>query len=98
MDLWAIARKRLLGIPAPNYGLVGRWLGHMRHGRFRHDSIASAPPVRRETLVGWTAHYLVGIGFAAMLPAIWGATWIQDPTIGPALLPWVRQVVGRLAA
>ena len=26
VDLWAIVRKHLLGIPPPNYGLVGRWL------------------------------------------------------------------------
>lgn len=86
MDLWAIARKRLLGAPAPNYGQVGRWLGHMLRGRFRHASIGAASPVRGERLVGWTAHYLIGIGFAMMLPAIWGAAWIRDPTIGPALI------------
>ena len=40
IDLWAIARKRLLGIPPPDYGLVGRWLGHMvLSRRFRHDRI-----------------------------------------------------------
>ena len=84
-DLWAIARKRLLGVPAPNYGLVGRWIAHMPRGRFRHDSIAAAPPVGGERLVGWTAHYLIGIAFAAILPGIWGTAWIQNPTIGPAL-------------
>ena len=26
MDIWAVARKRLLGIPPLDYGLVGRWL------------------------------------------------------------------------
>jgi hypothetical protein len=84
-DLWAIARKRLLGVPAPNYGLVGRWIAHMPRGRFRHDSIAAAPPVAGERVVGWTAHYLIGIAFAAILPGIWGAAWIRNPTIGPAL-------------
>lgn len=86
MDLWAIARKRLLGVPAPNYGLVGRWLGHMPRGRFRHEAIARAEPVRGERLIGWTAHYLIGIGFAAILPVIWGPEWIHHPTIGPALI------------
>jgi hypothetical protein len=86
MDLWAIARKRLFGIAAPNYGLVGRWLGHMPKGRFRHDSVAAAAPVRGERLIGWTAHYLIGISFAAILLGIWGLAWIHHPTIGPALL------------
>lgn len=92
MDLWAIARKRLLGTPPPNYGLVGRWLAHMPRGRFRHDSIAASLPVRGEGLIGWTAHYLIGIAFAAMLPGIWGLAWIQHPTIGPALLVGIGTV------
>jgi len=86
MDLWAIARKRLLGIPPPNYGLVGRWLAHMPRGRFRHDSIAAALPVRGELTIGWSAHYLIGIAFAALLPGIWGLAWVRDPEIWPALL------------
>ena len=26
MDLWGVVRRPLLGIPAPNYALVGRWI------------------------------------------------------------------------
>lgn len=85
MDIGAIARKRLLGTPFPNYGLVGRWLAHMPHGRFRHASIAAASPVHGERLIGWTAHYLIGVAFAALLLAIMGLEWIQQPTLGPAL-------------
>jgi len=92
IDLWAVARKRLLGIPAPDYGLVGRWLAHMPCGRFRHDSIAAALPVRGERLIGWTAHYLIGISYAAILPAIWGHAWIQQPTIAPALIVGIGTV------
>jgi Protein of unknown function (DUF2938) len=86
IDLWAVLRKRLLRIPAPDYGLVGRWLAHMPRGRFRHDSIAAAPPMRGERQIGWIAHYLIGISFAAILPAVWGHTWIHHPTIVPALI------------
>lgn len=85
MDFWAIARKHLLGIAAPNYGLVGRWLAYMPRGRFRHDSIVAAPSVRGERLIGWLAHYLIGIAFAAILLGNWGLAWIYHPTIGPAL-------------
>lgn len=92
IDLWAVARKRLLGIPAPDYGLVGRWLAHMPRGRFHHDSIAVALPVRGERLIGWIAHYLIGISFAAILPAVWGHAWIQHPTIGPALIVGIGTV------
>lgn len=85
MDLWTIIRKPLLGLAPPDYGLVGRWIAHMRRGRFRHASIAAAPRVRGERLIGWTAHYLTGIAFAGALIGIWGLTWIRHPTLGPAL-------------
>lgn len=96
MDLWPIARRRLLGTPPPNYGLVGRWLAHMPRGRFRHDSIAAASPVRGERLIGWTAHYLIGIAFAAILPGIWGLAWVYHPTIGPALIVGIGTVAAPL--
>ncbi len=92
IDLWAIARRYALGMPPPNYGLVGRWLAHMPLGRFRHDSITAARPVSGERLLGWGAHYLIGIAFAAILPGIWGASWLQQPTIGPAIAVGVGTV------
>jgi hypothetical protein len=84
-DLWAIARRRLLGVPAPDYGLVGRWFAHMARGRFRHERIAAAPPVRGEHLIGWTAHYLSGVAFAGVLLAVCGLAWVRQPTLAPAL-------------
>lgn len=92
MDLWAVARKRLLGVPAPNYGLVGRWLAYMPRGRFRHDAIAGAAPVPGERVIGWAAHYLIGVAFAAILTGIWGEEWIHHPTLGPALIVGIGTV------
>lgn len=86
MDLWGLARKSLFGIALPNYALVGRWIAHMTHGRFRHDSIAASAPARWEHIIGWTAHYLIGIAFAVLLIGIWGSAWVEQPTIGPALI------------
>lgn len=93
MDLWGIVRKPLLGIAPPDYGLVGRWIAHMTHGRFRHDSIKVASRVRGELIIGWTAHYLIGIAFAALLIGIWGPSWIQQPTLVPALVVGIGTVV-----
>lgn len=84
-DLWAMVRKILFGIPLPNYGMVGRWIAHMIHGQFRHDSIAASSPIRGEQIIGWVTHYLIGIAFAALLIGIWGESWIRNPMIGPAL-------------
>jgi hypothetical protein len=92
MDLWSVARKLLLGTPALDYGLVGRWLGHLVRGRLHHDQITASPPVRGERLIGWTAHYLIGIAFAALLLAIWGLDWARHPTIGPALIVGIGSV------
>lgn len=86
MDAWTVLRKRLFGIPLADYGLVGRWLAWLPRGRFRHERIAATPAVRGERVIGWTAHYLIGIGFAAALLAIWGTDWARAPTLGPALL------------
>lgn len=93
MDLWSIVRKLLFGIAPPNYGMVGRWIAHMTHGQFRHNSIAASSPMRGENILGWTAHYLIGIAFAALLIGIWGDSWIQNPAIGPALAVSIGTVV-----
>ena len=93
MDAWSMVRKRLIGVPSPDYGLVGRWLGHMPRGRFRHERIGAAPPVKAERAIGWIAHYATGIAFAAMLPAIWGTEWLRHPTIGPALIVGIVTVL-----
>ena len=92
MDLWGIARRRLLGTPAPNYGLVGRWIGHMAGGRFRHRAIAAAAAVRGELAIGWAAHYVIGISFAALLVVLGGLEWVRHPTLAPALLVGVGTV------
>ena len=86
MDLWGIARTRLLHVPQMSYGLVGRWLAGLPRGQFRHTPIAASPPVRGELLIGWTAHYAIGVAFAAALLAIFGPDWACSPTLGPALL------------
>lgn len=91
-DVWGIVRKRLLGIPALDYGLVGRWLGWMPQGRFRHGSIAAATPIRHERVIGWGAHYVIGVVFAGMLLGACGLEWVREPTIGPALLFGVATV------
>ena len=96
MDLRGVARKPLPGIAPPNYALVGRWIAHMTRGRFRHDSIAAAAPVRDEDVIGWTAHYLIGIAYAALLIGIWGLAWVRHPTMGPALAVGIGTVAAPL--
>jgi hypothetical protein len=92
IDIWAVALRLLGGIRSLDYALVGRWLAYVARGRFRHDAIAATPPVHGERLIGWTAHYLIGIAFALILLAIWGLDWVRQPTIGPALIVGISSV------
>ena len=85
MDAWSAVLRRRFGIPTLDYRLLGRWIGHMRHGRLIHSRIASSPPVQGERAIGWAAHYAIGIGFAWLLLAIVGSGWLASPTLGPAL-------------
>lgn len=93
MDLWAIVRQRLLGVPPLDYALVGRWLGHLARGRFFHNPIGASAAVPGERAIGWTAHYVIGIAFGGVLMAGWGPGWACRPTIGPALIVGIGSVV-----
>jgi hypothetical protein len=93
MDVWIVLRKRLFGIPALDYGLVGRWFAYLPRGRFRHEPIAASGAVKGERAIGWTIHYLTGIAFAAVLLAVWGLDWVRHPSIGPALIVGIGSVV-----
>ncbi|MDR2308010.1 MAG: DUF2938 domain-containing protein [Paucimonas sp.] len=84
MDLWTLLLKRL-GIATLNYAMVGRWAGHLGAGRWRHQAIAKAPPVRGELLLGWLLHYVTGLLFAAILVGLASPQWLQSPTLWPAL-------------
>ena len=96
MDAWTVVRRRFFGTPLPNYRFVGRWLAHLVRGRFRHASIAASAPVRHETLIGWTAHYLTGWAFAGLLIVLVGPDWLHRPTLAPALAVGIGTVAAPL--
>lgn len=92
IDIWAVVLRLVGGIRSLDYALVGRWLAYVVRGRFRHDAIAASPPVHGERLIGWAAHYLIGIAFALILLAFWGLDWLRHPTVGPALIVGIGSV------
>lgn len=85
MDGWAALLRRF-GVRSLDFAMLGRWIGHWPEGRWFHDGIARSAPVRGELLLGWAAHYTIGITFAALLLALFGLRWARSPTLGPALL------------
>lgn len=96
MDLWLALLGRL-GVPTLDFAMIGRWVGHWRHGVFTHPAIGKAPAVKGELALGWLTHYATGIAFAALLVAVAGSEWTRAPTLAPALavgvatvaLPWL---------
>jgi hypothetical protein len=85
MDLW-LALLRHWRVPSLDYALLGRWIGYFPRGRFMHANINAAAPIRHERIIGWTAHYGIGVLFAALLLVIWGQGWLERPTLRPALI------------
>lgn len=85
MDLWQFALSRL-GQPVSNFNHVGRWIGHMPRGRFRHPAIGRADPIRGEAAIGWLTHYGIGLVFAVLLCLAVPPGWLDQPTPAPALL------------
>ena len=95
MDGWLIVLKRM-GVKTLDFALVGRWVGHLAHGRVAHAAIAKARPVAGERLMGWSTHAAVGVGFAALLVAVTGVDWLDSPTLAPALAVGVATVAAPL--
>lgn len=86
MDAWGLLLRRVYGVVGLDYRLVGRWLGHLSRGRFCHAGIGHAAPVPGEALLGWVAHYAIGMAFAGGLVLVQGVAWLAMPTLVPAVL------------
>ncbi len=63
MDIWLFILK-IFKIPTLNFAFLGRWVGWIFQGKLIHQSIAKSPQIKGEYLLGWIAHYSVGIIFA----------------------------------
>jgi uncharacterized membrane protein YagU involved in acid resistance len=93
MDLWNLFLKRAFSIPSLNYCLLGRWLGHMSGGTFRHANITAAPQKPFECTVGSIAHYTIGVVFALGFIVVTSGDWLARPMLLPALLYGIGTVV-----
>jgi hypothetical protein len=92
MDVWLMLLKRV-GVPTIDFGLIGRWVGHLLHGQIAHASIRQSPRIPRELAWGWLTHYTVGIAFAALLVLVQGPAWTQSPSPLPAIAVGMGTVV-----
>lgn len=94
-DIWQRLLQAATGIPPTNWGIVGRWFGHIPRGRLVHESMADAAPVANEAVLGWFMHYLIGIGYGVvyvgMMVALFdGPTLLNGFLFGLAsvVVPW----------
>ena len=85
IDIWTSLLK-LFKIKSLDYRFVGRWIGNFPKGKLFHNKIQNTPPVHNELIIGWTAHYLIGITFAFILVAFYGSSWLEEPTIIPTII------------
>lgn len=96
LDLWQRFVARVVGVPATDWALVGRWFSYLPRGRFVHPGIGSSEPVLYERAVGWIAHYVVGVIYAALYLALVRFVLGTGPTLATAvgfgvvtvIVPW----------
>lgn len=85
MDIWLLILK-IFKIPTLNFAFLGRWVGWIFQGKFIHQSIAQSSQIKAEYLLGWIAHYSVGLIFALSFLCIVGSDWLIHPQFYSALL------------
>jgi hypothetical protein len=65
-------------------------------GKWIHESISKATPIKGELAIGWGVHYPIGITFAELLLGIFGLQWGRSPSLLPALIIGIATVLAPL--
>lgn len=95
-DLWAQLLKITFKITPSNICMVGRWLLYMPEGIFKHTNITKSQGKKGECAAGWIAHYMIGITLSLIFILIIGSTWLEHPTILPAIVFGIASVTAPL--
>lgn len=95
VDVWGFAQS-LFKIKSLDYRFVGRWIANFPKGKIFHENIMKTEPVSGELLLGWTAHYLIGISFSFLLYIVYGKEWLAEPMLFPAVLIGLITVIAPL--
>ena len=89
LDIWAWVLSLIFGISSTNWALVGRWIANLIFGRLTLNHPKSEA-IRGELVIGWLAHYLIGISYGIPLFIIWGENWLTQPTVNePIYVSWI---------
>jgi hypothetical protein len=75
--------------------LIGRWIGYLLQGKFRHTDILQTPPLRGELLLGFAAHYSIGIVLTLVYLGLLAVAHARPTALSAAIygtattvLPW----------
>src|SRR5215510_4122260 len=75
--------------------LIGRWIGYLLQGKFKHTDILQTPPLRGELLLGFAAHYSIGIVLTLVYLGLLAAAHATPTALSAVLygtattvLPW----------
>ena len=99
MDVVAVIALRLgvagRGPRRTGPDLIGRWIGYLLRGKFRHTDILHTPPLRGELVLGLAAHYLIGIALTLVDLGLFAAAHATPTALSAILygtaitiLPW----------
>jgi hypothetical protein len=99
MDVVAVIALRLgiagRGPRRTGPDLIGRWIGYLLRGKFKHTDILQTPPLRGELVLGLAAHYLIGIALTVMYLGLLVVTHATPTALSAILygtattaLPW----------
>ena len=86
MDIWALVLNKGFKVHTTDWGMVGRWFGHLPRGVFIHLPIAESQPVVYEKLIGWGMHYAIGVFYGLLYLYIVVKLMSSTPTILSALI------------
>ena len=93
IDIWAIILKKIFNLPTTNWGMVGRWFGHIPRGTLVHRPIGAAAEIRYENAIGWGLHYVIGIIYAYLYLFLVFDITTNGPSLGSAILFGLATVV-----
>jgi hypothetical protein len=93
MDAWQQILKRITGIPATNWAMVGRWFVlTLKRGTMYHPTIDNEPPAPNELPIGWIVHYFVSVMYAVIYLVLM-IDRVIEPTLADGFLFGAASVV-----
>lgn len=93
IDLWALLLKHGFKQQTTDWAMAGRWFANIPRGKFIHRPIAKTQPVNNERLIGWTAHYSIGVIYAWMYVVIITSVLTTQPALTSAIIFGITTVV-----